>query len=29
MLDSIFSILTDTERAQYIAILKKIITNVF
>jgi DNA-binding MarR family transcriptional regulator len=28
MLDSIFSILTDTERAQYIAILKKIITNI-
>jgi DNA-binding MarR family transcriptional regulator len=28
MLDIIFSILTDTERAQYIAILKKIITNI-
>lgn len=27
MLDNIFSILTDAERAQYIAILKKIITN--
>ena len=28
MLDNIFSILTDTERAQYIAILRKIITNI-
>jgi DNA-binding MarR family transcriptional regulator len=28
MLDNIFSILTDAERAQYIAILKKIITNI-
>ena len=28
MLDNIFSILTDTEREQYIAILKKIITNI-
>jgi DNA-binding MarR family transcriptional regulator len=27
MLDNIFSILTDAEREQYIAILKKIITN--
>ena len=28
MLDKIFSILTETEREQYIAILKKIITNI-
>ena len=28
MLDSIFSILTDTEKEQYITMLKKIITNI-
>ena len=28
MLDNIFSILSDAERAQYIALLKKIITNI-
>lgn len=28
MLDSFFSVLTETEREQYIAILKKIITNI-
>jgi DNA-binding MarR family transcriptional regulator len=29
MLDNIFSILTETEREQYITILKKIITNIY